>query len=284
LRALLLIAITFPPSAFAYLPSYKLMMSRLAENHGRGIYQVYQDVVCPAEPQPYIIREIWTVESEDSMRVTLFGKGELKDKISGSIVYTKGQRYFRNQEGSVRTSKAGKDFVEHFFHFRFSKNIKPQLVAMGIAPAESLEPRKTKRNENRELIYEPQDYIRLARVGGHVAWAIGKPASSDGTEKPPGFWIEQDRFNLLQVRMPSSAIVKAGEYDSYEKKMFFPKNRQYVFGDSVCEVHVDKVARRGRTKTFKEVLSTISLRNPEKSKPLLLPEISLIREFYTRFR
>ena len=284
MKLLLLTILAIPITATAYIPSYKMMMSRLAENHGRGIYQVYQDVVCPAEPQPYIIREIWTVETEDLMRVTIFGKGELKDKISGSVVYSKGQRYFRNQEGSVRTSKVGKDFVEHFFHFRFSKNVKPQLVAMGLTPAEALEPRKSRKGENGLTEYDEQDYIRLSRVGGRVAWAIGKPASSDGSEKPPGFWVEQDRFNLLQVRMPSSATVKADDYDSFEKKMFFPRKRKYSFGDTTCEVQVDKVTRRAKTKTFKEILSTSSLRDPEKSKPLNLPEISLLREFYSRLR
>ncbi|MEO0334965.1 MAG: hypothetical protein AAF202_01130, partial [Pseudomonadota bacterium] len=268
----------------AYIPSYKMMMSRLAENHGRGIYQVYQDVVCPADPQPYIVREIWTVETEDSMRVTLFGKGELKDKVSGSIVYSKGQRYFRNQEGSIRTSKAGKDFVEQFFHFRFSKNIKPQLVALGIAPATSLDPRRPSRGKDGQTVYPEENFIRLARVGGHIAWAIGKPASPDGSDRPPGFWIEQDRFNVLQVRMPSTATVKANDYDSFDKNMNFPRNRQYTFGESTCEVQVDKVTRRATTKTFKEILSTASLKDAEKSKPLIMPEISLVREFYSRFR
>lgn len=264
-------------SAAAYIPDYKMIMSRVAENHGRGIYQIKQDVIFPADPEPQVIEETWTISGEDAMRVTLAGKGALKDLVKGTIVYTSSKKHF--SANGPKVSSLSADFVEPIYHFRFSKNIKPRLVAMGIAPSESLRDRPQHSGPDTKN-FPQQSFLRLARTGGAVAYAVGAPTPAEQAEDNPGLWIEQDRFHILKVRTRSGATISSVDMSELSPRLWLPKARQYAWGNSSAQVLINDVNSVAKDNKVQALLSPQSAGD----QPLTLPDVPSIREFYQRFR
>ena len=267
--------------AFAYIPDYSLIMSRLAENHGRGYYKITQDVVFPADPEPLIIEETWYISGEGDMSVFLKGKGALKDLVSGSIVYKNDRKYYQNN--GVKVARLSGDFIEPIFHFRYSKRMKPKLVAMNIAPADSLKPRPLFDGEDAST-FPTQSFLRLSRTGGFVTYAVGTPTPPDQAEENAGIWIEQDRFNVRKVRTSSTATVVAANYNRYPRKFWFPKTRQYTWENHAVQALVGSVNPLPRNNKSAMMVNPKRFKNDLKEPELRLPDQDMIRDFYKRFR
>jgi hypothetical protein len=272
-------------AAAAYIPDYHMIMSRTAENHGRGIYQIEQDVVFRGDPDPLVVHETWWVASEHTMRMKFEGRGSLKGLIQGSMIYDINQRHWREEGGNLKTARLTDDWVEPFFHFRFSKNIKPRLVAMKIAPPESLRERGVSVKDGTEFSYLPQNFIRLARTGGTVNYAIGTPTPPDDSSGQPGLWIEQDQFVVQKLRLPSQALIKSDQYTRFGENFWLPKVRTFSWGPNSVAVHVASVKGAGKLSGVNDLFKISSL--DEKKNPAVIvrwPDQDVIREFYQRFR
>ena len=276
-----LFAIFFSQFSFSYIPDYKMIMSRVAENHGHGFYKIVQDVVFPAEPEPLIIEETWIVGGEHDMTVTLKGKGILSNKVSGTIVYESQRKIYK--DSSIKTARLPEDFIEPLFQFRFSKNMKPKLVTMKVAPAESLKDRPPFHGEKTDA-FPVQSFVRLSRSGGVVTYAIGKPTPSNQTDENPGLWIEQDRFHIRKLRTESNATVTASGYSSYPRKMFFPQTRQYSWDNHTVQVLLGDLVPLPSSAQVKALMSPKVLNENSQNSALSFPEVESIRDFYKRFR
>ena len=182
-----------PVATYAYVPKFWHIMSRTAENHGRGIYRINQDVILLGEAEPLTLHETWTVESENSMRLDVTGRGKLAGAIQLTFIYDGTARYFVDKSGQKKAVRPSSDWHEPYFQFRFSKNIKPIMKAHNMIPASALE-RPGRLRSIEEIKHDPQDFVRLARVGGTVAYGIGTPTPANATENLPGLWIEQDNI------------------------------------------------------------------------------------------
>src|SRR5690606_24249625 len=112
--ALALLVGVFGISANAYIPDYHMIMSRLAENNGRGTYEIEQEVLFPADPEPLRVKETWVIGGEYDMSVTLSGLGPLKGLIQGRIVYDKGNKYFVSDKKLMK-AKLSNDWWQPFF-------------------------------------------------------------------------------------------------------------------------------------------------------------------------
>ncbi len=278
----LLLAI-FSASAWAYIPDYHMIMSRTADNHGRGIYQIEQDVVFRGDPDPLVVHETWWIAGENAMRVTFEGRGSLKGLIQGAITYDSDEKQWREEGGTAKSARLTDDWTEPFFHFRYSKNIKPKLVAMKIAPPESLKSRGVSVKDGTEFSYGQQNFIRLARSGGAISYAIGGLSSPEDASSTPGIWIEQDQFVVQKVRLPSTALVKAEQYNRYSEDFWLPKTRTIAWGPNSVQIHVGTV--KSLKKSGSEMLK-VSSADVQKNSNLIVrwPDQEVIREFYTRFR
>ena len=110
----------------AYIPDFKMIMSRTAENHGRGYYKVVQDVTLQSEPKSLVVRETWYINSENQMRLEVKGKNRLESLVSITFIYDGNRRIYIDNHGTKRVSQPSDDWFEPYFHFRFQKNIKPK--------------------------------------------------------------------------------------------------------------------------------------------------------------
>lgn len=261
-----------------------MIMSRTAENHGRGVYQIEQDLIFRGDPDPLVVHETWWVAGEYSMRVNFEGRGSLKGLINGTMIYDATHRHWLDEGGSLKSTRLSDDWSEPFFHFRFSKNIKPRLVALKIAPPESLKDRSVHVSGGVDFTYIPQSFIRLARTGGTISYAIGSPSPVDDSSGSPGMWIEQDQFVIQKIRLPSQVLIKADDFFRQGENFWFPKLRTISWGPNSVQAAVGSV--RGMGKTGGAELLKISSLDAKKNKGLIVrwPEQDVIREFYQRFR
>jgi len=272
-----------PVVASAYIPPYWMILSRTAENHGRGPYQIEQSVVFNHGQEPLIVNEKWWVMGENSMRLEVTGRKQLKDRIRLTYIYQNGRRYFIDENGVKKSERASDNFFEPFFHFRFSKNIKPILVAQNIAPAASLKSEAHKYSQKRPLP-EPESYIRLARTGGAVTYAIGIPSPPEG-DALPGLWIEQDQFNIRKIRLLSKLEISANQYKVFSQNLNLPQERVVAWNGQAIRINLNEASAVSAGPKIKALFENTSLNfgeNPKLSR--LLPEDAVIQDFYSQLR
>lgn len=277
----LLFALLASAASFAYIPEYSLIVSHTAEQHGKGGYAVEQEVTLRREGEPLTVRESWLVTNESQMRVTLEGKGALKGLVQGTMLYEGEKKFFI--DGSTQrlmSQRLGEDWLEPFFYFRFSKWFRARLVNLRIAPAESLRDRPPMASDA-DPNYTPPNFIRLSRVGGGVAWAIGQ-APSSSVPNPPAVWIEQDEFVVRKIHLPDQTVLKADDYNKFDENMMFPRSRTYNFGKATIEVRTLSVRPIGKIKGEDARFKNSSL-VPSRDG-VKFPEADTLKEFYSRFR
>lgn len=266
-------------SAFAYIPPYWMIMSRVADNHGKGAYVIDQDVIFPGETEPLLVNERWTVLNENKMRVEVTGRRQLKDKIKLVFIYDDSRKHFLDEAAARKTGRVPTDFFEPLFHFRFSKNIKPYLVSQKVAPPESL-----RSEAHRYSVNNPQppaeSYVRLSRLDGVISWAIGS-ASLPGA-KSPGLWVEQDQFNVRQIRLADEVRVTARRYETFAQGLSFPREREVEFNKTTIRITTNSVSS---VASSKEVLFRLEPQSLSKDAgAAVFPDSQLIRSFYTQLR
>jgi hypothetical protein len=270
--------------SLAYIPPYWMIMSRVAENHGKGPYQIEQRVVFSHGQEPVAVQEKWLIQDEDELRVEVEGLGPLKDKIRLTYVYSGGRRYFVDADGVRKSEKVPDEFSEPYFHFRRSKVIKPRLVSTKVLPSETLKSQEDRHSEKDPFPAE-ESYVRLARSGGVVNYFIGTPTPPDAKAKLPGLWIEQDQFNIRKIRFPIGSEVVAEGYRRYSQGAWLPVERRISWNNQSAQVTLRTVQSAAAGKTTKELLSPASLNFGQDPKlALTLPEDEVIREFYLRMR
>ena len=277
----ILIFVLAASRAFASVPEYGTIASRAADQHGRGAYQIEQEVTYRHDTESYTVKETWTVAGENNLRVTLEGRGPLKGLVQGTFVYDGSLRSFVDG-GSMqaRSQRMGDDWLEPLLHFRNGKYFRSRLVNLRVLPPETLRDRPPLNSEGAPD-YEPPSFIRLARVGGGVSWAIGLPPTVGNA---PTVWMEQDQFVLRKYRAANGTILRADGYAKFDDGLWYPKSIGYTFGGGKYTVQINTLGVKylGRLSSEDARFRAASL-NPQKDA-LRLPDSDGLREFYSRFR
>lgn len=273
LTAILIFA--FAENIFAFIPKASTILQKTAENNGNGIYQIEQEVSFPNNLETISFKETWIIESENSFKLILSGTKDLKESVYQQFSYNFGQR---SSIGSPQSppKKATEDFIEKYFHIRTTDNYINQLLQLKILPLTSFNKKTYK--SSKEFSYEKDPYINLARIGGNISYALGEPTPAEGDNLNPGFWIEQDQFNLKKFRLPSKVEVNADLYTIYSRGLNFPKQRTVHWKNNV--VNIQTLSVTGKT-------AKVTL-NPKAQLKFDLPEDlpakPMILEFYSQFR
>lgn len=263
-------------SAFAYIPEYKTILSRTAENHGRGVYQIEQDVVFRSGVDTYVAKETWWIKDENNMRLQVEGRGPLKGLLQMQVIYEGNQKHVVDANGNVKTFRLAEDWSEPIFSFRNSKNMRNKLVSQRVLPADSL--RDANRISGKPETFTPPSYLRLGRSGGAVNYAIGAPTPANDPSAKPGVWIEQDQFVVRKIRFPSQLTVTADQYQRYDGGLLFPKARNYTWGAQSAQAQVLDV------RSFKAGSDLFAPAKLNATFTQKIPDQEPIREFYLRYR
>jgi len=266
--------------SFAYIPEYSLIASRTADQHGKGSYLIEQDVNFRKEGETFTVHETWLINSENSMRVTFEGRGPLKGLVQGTYVYEGDRKYFIDpaRGNGALVQRLTDDWLEPFFVFRNSKWFRNRLVALKVAPADSLHDRAALSSDG-DPQYTAPSFVHLSRVGGDVAWAIGLPPST-GTH--PTMWVEQDQFVVSKYHGADNVVMKASEYNKYDDGFWYPRMRTFTFGNYTIDVQTVQVRTLGKLRADDARFRSSGL-NAQRDG-VRLPDPEALKEFYARFR
>lgn len=272
--ALLATALSALPT-FAALPPARMIFQRTVDHSGSGTYVIEQEVQLPNGPEPLSLKETWVINDDRTMRVTVSALREPKDSVRLQILYAEGQRWIL--KGGQKSSGAiPADLTERPFHLRTLESAGTYFTNLKILPPRALD-KKPLARRSEDIKRESEDFVRLARIGGVVAWAFGTPTPPQGAAMP-GLWIEQDQFVIRKIRFSSEAEVAADLFTSYTRGLQFPKLRTLSWGGNTVSLRVLSVSGKGPT------LSLSSLDTPWRIQGLEPATQSVVEEFYTRFR
>ncbi len=278
-RFIILIAVSFAFSlqAFAYVPNSKFILIRLAKNNGKGFYQVEQDVQFRTDTDPIVLRERWTVENGDSLRLTVTGKSAT-ETFRHEVLYKDGKRYAVDATGAVKTSNLPSEFFEPYLYLRGSKSILDMLVRQKVIPANFNAYKKQVKSFN-NVVYPAETFVRLSRGGGTITYAIGNPTPANATRPNPGVWIEQDSFLLRRLRYPTRAEVESDNHLFASGGFRIPRDRTVTWETSAATIKVASV-KGAQSSVASKLLTTASLQGAKQK----LPDALAVQDFYSRFR
>ena len=283
-----LVGVCIFPLAEAYIPTYSMILSHLADSQGRGAYRIEQEVLFKQGTEPISLKEIWWVTGSGQMRLDV---SMVQKKIDLSkfvplektqrqpanfnrnsrpdfylrFIYQGGKKIFRDENNELQKQPLSHYHLEQPFHLRKGQKLKKLFSIWKVAPFQVPE-----RQENQGS----DSFVRLIRKGGIVQYQIG--------QGPARLWLEQDEFVIRFWKWSSGESLQAGEYKLYPGNLFFPSHR--IFRQTSMEVWI-QTRKVQSLKVDKKWIHTKRL-----SKKNILP-LSLssadqdrIREFYKKFR
>lgn len=260
--------------SFAHLPKTIFILGRVAQNNGKGSYQIEQEVQFQTLGDPVVVKETWLIDSEGSMKLTVAGTKELKDTFKLQFVYGGGTRSW--QSGTQKNSKRlTEEFFERYFHVRSAESFANQMIQMKLITPAVFQKKVLKNVKDVDISSEP--FVRLARSGGAVNYAFGPLSAAEGSAQSPGLWIEQDQFVLRKIRFNSGAELSAERYSSYSRGLDYPRKRVLQWENQTVNIQTLSVSPR----------SGGGFGNLEPSRMDGLENLSaknMITEFYNRFR
>lgn len=274
-----------PTPSLAYIPQSSTIISRTVRNHGKGGYLVEQEVSFHTTNEPLVLRERWWVENGEHMRLTVSGTSAAPQKQAEPIrfesLYSKGQRSALDVNGGreLSTSPAPAEFIESFFHERTSASFMQSLLHAHIVPASFVHER-IKPTKLEQIRHIPEPQVRLSRVAGVVAWVFGEPSPVDGKANPE-VWIEQDAFVLRRLRFPSEAELSTDRISNYPNGLKFPRERTLTWDNNTVTIRVLSI-KSVQAAQLEKVLEPSAF--ARSARAAHLPEMTQVREFYSRFR
>ncbi len=276
--ALLLIFLS--TQAFAYIPSTRTILNRMARNLGRGIYQIDQEVQFRLATETVAVRERWIVENGDIMRLTMSNPKGTSETWNLDVVYRDGKRWLVESPGEVKSVKQSPEFFEPYLHYRAGKTILESLIRQRVLPSNLTTMQKTAKSLN-DVTYRTEGFVRLARAGGVIAYAFGEPTPVSNLKLAPGFWVDQDAFLFRRIRYPSQAEVEADKHIFASGGMRIPRERTVTWDNNTAVIRILSVKTISDSAQVRTLLSSSSLRT---TQPLKLPDVPQVKDFYLRFR
>ncbi len=286
LAVLVLAGMSFSHSSFAYIPKYKTIASRLTDNRGGGVYLIDQTVTLfGALGEPIAVQEQWLVDGGTRMRMRARTRGDSTVALDITYIYDSSKKSYVTGEGKRTQVGLSSDWsLEPIFYFRNSTSLNQQLVRLKIlTSAELAEDRVLGKKDN--FAHKSDSFVRLSRADGTVSYAVGPDPGSTTDFNLPGLWIEQDSFLLKKLRLISGVTLNARKYLRHEGNLWLPQEREILWGENRAMIEVTGVKSVGGSAATNQRFSATSLNlNEEPHLASKLPEVAVIKDFYSRFR
>lgn len=277
MRAMGLFIFFFVISASAYIPSADFILSKVARSAGSGLYQVKQEVSFPTAQRNITVTETWWVQSDDLMFL----------KVEGPLfvqyyLYKGGKKFYFDENGKLLSTAKPRDFFPELLFERSSNELKQSLVNKKIIPAQALKKRPAVRNAKdiEALAQIDEPYLRLSRLGGKVSYVLGFSAKN---ENEPGIWVEQERFVINRLKLPSGADIVSESFAELSRNLVYPRSQKVSWNNQHVQIELSRAdSLKGGVSFFEEKeFSKLASKNTP------LPEEwaqSAVGEFYKRFR
>lgn len=264
----------------AYIPSSKMILDKVVENYLKTPLYVEQEVHLTSSQSSVFLKEQWLFESENSVRVIVRGEKDLQDLIHFQINISDNQRS-SSLFGALQTSKLSHPLFEKVFFIKNADNLKRFLIQQEIVGNDIFNSQNFKKIPgNNGFQHQAEPFLRLGRVSGIVSYILG-PASRD-EKATPGFWIEQDLFNILKIRNSQGEEFRTEKLVSFSRGARWSKEMQFSWGSPQSTAQIQattvKLADANHRQLFQKRTERRSLEFEKH------PGKHLIEEFYSRFR
>lgn len=270
----------------AYIPNSQTIAGRVARNHGKGLYTIEQDVIFRSSSEPIILREKWVIINSDTMRLTVTSPKSSQERFRFEAVYRDGKRTATDLVGGLKTTKRSTEFLESFHHTRSASGFLESLILARILPTSfSRErPRVTALpNPPATLKYPPEPLVRLGRSNGVVTWIFGDPTPAEAKTAHSAAWVEQDAFDIRRIRFPSEAEMTASKHSLFSGTLRFPRERTVNWESNNVLIRVVSVKPLTDGPQTQALLAPTALTAVD-GKNAKLPDLTAVKEFYSRFR
>lgn len=117
--ASLVLSILSPAIAFGYILPTRIILDKVSENAGSGIYAIEQEVTFQHADMPLTVKETWLIENDRSMRLTVSATMENGQTFHLQNIYLNGQKNFMLDK-SKKTEHTSVEFLERYFNARNS--------------------------------------------------------------------------------------------------------------------------------------------------------------------
>lgn len=238
----------------AYILPLDTILTKAASTAGTSIIAVEQNVIFRSGAEEFVIKEEWLIEGDRNLKLNASGTGALKDVFRAQYLYnnkTRTQVVGKNRQSVA----AGNDFFEKYLAIKSRDSYITYLRDLGISQK-----------------------VRLSRAGGSISFAIGD-ASSEMLR--PQFWIDQDFFRLMKIRLPSEAEVDFSDYRNLGTA-HYPFTKEIRWADKSVLIKVVRVDTKPRASIQDFYPETVS--SPTDIQAARQSAGSVIEEFYQRFR
>ena len=270
-----------PFVAFAYIMPTRTILQKTSENAGASNYVIEQEVQFSNGDDTIQLKEVWLVENDHTMKLTVTGTKELQNTFKLQFIYNGGLRY-RLLGDSTKNEKISEEFLEKYFNFRSPEVLANALTHNQIIPQGAFN-KKAAAKTSKGLIYEPESWVRLSRTGGVPNYALGTSTPEDQSEGNPGIWIEQDQFVIRKLRLKSHVEMTADNYKQFAKGLSYPRNQTVRWGNNTVNILLTSLS--SRPKMAANIFQPNSLDVGLKIEGLdHIPAKEAILEFYSRFR
>ncbi len=247
-------------AALAYIPPTRMILDKLTDNSGKSGYELVKEVRINTSV-PMTFREVWQVENERTLRVSVTSPGN--PAVSLNILYAGGQKIILTERGR-ETSKIPTELTERIFHFRTVENLAAYLTNLQIL---------THATGNLDL-------ARLNRAQGVVNYGLGKKSDAESRRLNPYLWIEQDRFVIRKLRYESGVELTADQFIGNPKGLNHPEVMTLAWNNSTARIKTLSVTTK---KWTPQTFQPSSLQNSQSFLQSSMMD-PLVQEFYTRFR
>lgn len=264
-------------TTFAFLPSADFIFTKVVKNAGTGVYLVKQEVTFPTAQRNITVTETWWVQSDDLM--FLKAEGPL---FTQYFLYKNGRKYIFAPNGGVQSLVLPPDFHEGLFFKRSSQDLKDSLVAQKILPAQTFKKRpmiKTPKDV-KDIAQISEPYMKLSRMTGSINYLLGFAALEEGA---PGIWIEQDKFTIKKLKLPTKSEMVADSFAELSRSLVYPKSQKISWENQYVQIELSRADALNKGVEFFEETNFAKLESQNKPLP---PEWaqSVVGDFYKRFR
>lgn len=252
---ILTIVVAFSNFSYGFILPLQPAMKKTVALSGNQIFSVDQDVIFKSDSEDLVIKENWLIEGDKNLILTATGQGSLKDLFKMVIFYNSKNKTIMVGK-SRQTEPVNPDFFERYLSIRSLASFANYLNDLSVAPL-----------------------IRLSRVAGLPAFAIGEPSTNI---LKPQVWLDQETFQIRKVRFPSEAQVSFDDYAAYDK-IWYPRLKVVNWGHQSATIKVRQVTTKIKASLanfYPQKLDQPSEASLSSKGPIGLT----IQEFYTRFR
>ncbi len=262
-------------TSFAYIPSSEFILDRASKKGGRGSYKLSTELSFQGEDQSSVIKETWYIKDGNNLFLDIRGKTFQK-----FILYKGSQKFYIDDSKQIHSAALPADFYENIFFQRDLNTLRRELIAKKLLPARALHvlPKPKTLKDVKPL---NENFVHLFRNRGVINYVFGE--FEEPNDKGPGIWIEQDKFVIRKIRLPSEAEISADDVSDFSQGLAFPKSMHVNWGNQSAQIEL----LRADSTIFKEEVFSLNYLKAaaEKSVAVTDPAVKkAIDEFYTRFR